>query len=187
MKVYINPGHDVTYDPGACGYGMREADVVAVVGAKLKEYLEAVGYECRILQSDNLAGESWYKDRPVAVVHDANNWDADLFVSLHCNAFNGAAKGTECEVYCLTDSHGNPTEAYKLAQCIQDQLIATIETVDRGVKKRQDLIVLNSTDMPAVLVEIAFIDNEKDANKLRFCQDEIARAIARGFTDYESK
>ena len=45
--------------------------------------------------------------------------------------------------------------------------------------------MLKYTDMPAVLVEMAFIDNDEDAALLTGKTDEFARAIARGVTDYE--
>ncbi len=45
--------------------------------------------------------------------------------------------------------------------------------------------MLRCTDMPAVLVEMAFIDNDEDMEILTMQADEIARAIARGVTDYE--
>ena len=60
----------------------------------------------------------------------------------------------------------------------------SINTVDRGVKKRDDLWVLNGTDATAVLVEMAFIDNEEDHAMLTNDLDTIVRAIARGITDY---
>jgi N-acetylmuramoyl-L-alanine amidase len=47
------------------------------------------------------------------------------------------------------------------------------------------LLVLKYTDMPACLVEMAFIDNDDDAALLADKQDEFARAIACGITDYE--
>ena len=53
------------------------------------------------------------------------------------------------------------------------------------MKERPGLCVLKHTDMPAVLVETAFIDNDEDAELLTNRQDDFARAIARGVTDYE--
>ncbi len=180
-KVYINPGHDLDYDSGAVNpnSGMRECDVAFKIGNLVKQYLEAVGYECRLLQSDNLYYDSEYADRPVPVCVDANDWNADIFVSIHCNAFNGSARGTEVECY-DSDSDGGT-----LAQCIQRQIVGALGTVDRGVRERPDLIVLKHTDMPAVLVETAFIDNDDDAALLVDKEDDFARAIARGVTDYE--
>lgn len=180
-KVYINPGHDLDYDSGAVNpnSGMRECDVAFKIGNLVKQYLEAVGYECRILQSDNLYYDSDYDDRSVSVCEDANTWGADVFVSIHCNACNGSARGTEVECY-DSDSNGGT-----LAQRIQDQIVGAVGTVDRGVKEMPGLIVLKHTDMPAVLVETAFIDNDADAALLENKVDEFARAIARGVTDYE--
>ena len=78
------------------------------------------------------------------------------------------------------------SESERLGRCIQNQIVNSIGTVDRGLKERPGLVVLNSTNMPAVLVEIAFIDNADDAGVLINCKDAIARAIARGITDYLS-
>lgn len=185
MKVFINPGHDTTYDSGAVNpnTGLRECDVAAEVGALVVDYLEAAGCECQIMQSDNLAptpaGRSSYNDRQgPTVTETANEWGADIFVSIHCNAANTEAQGTEVE--CFGGGAGE-----HLAQCIQSQIVNSLDTVDRGVKYMPKLLVLRYTDMPAVLVEMAFIDNDDDAELLAGKQDEFARAIARGVTDYE--
>ena len=185
MKVFINPGHDQEYDSGAVNpnTGLRECDVAAEVGALVIDYLEAAGCECQIMQSDNLAptpaGRSEYANRQgPTVTETANDWGADIFVSIHCNAANTTAQGTEVECY------GSGT-GEQLAQCIQSQIVDSIGTTDRGVKYMPQLLVLKYTDMPAVLVEMAFIDNDDDAELLAGKQDEFARAIARGVTDYE--
>ena len=82
-------------------------------------------------------------------------------------------------------------EGEKLAQCIQNQIVDALGTVDRGVKGAKPgvngLYVLSNTDAVAVLVELAFIDHACDAELLRSRQDEFARAIARGVTDYEGE
>lgn len=181
MKVFINPGHDLDYDSGAVNpnNGLRECDIAARVGNRVKGYLEVAGCEVQILQSDNLYYDSQYADRPTAVCAAANDWPADVFVSLHCNAANTQAQGTEVECY---DSNG---AGGRLAQCIQSQIVNSIGTVDRGVKEMPGLIVLKHTDMPACLVEMAFIDNDADAQLLVDQEDDFARAIARGITDYQ--
>ena len=131
-----------------------------------------------MLQSDNLAGET--PDLP-CVVDTANDWPADIVISLHCNAANGCARGTETLVY------ANEGESAQLAACIQSQIVDSLGTIDRGIKERPMLIVLNSTAMPAVLVEMAFVDNNEDAQILTERADEMARAIARGITDFEGR
>ena len=111
----------------------------------------------------------------------ANDWDADIFVSIHCNSAEAEeACGTETFAYALDGGEGE-----KLATCIQDQIIDALNTVDRGVKANPKLLVLKYTGMPAVLVELGFISNVGDEELLATRQDDFARAIARGITDYE--
>lgn len=177
LKIFINPGHDIDLDPGACANGIREVDIALAIGEKLKKTMEVIGYPCQILQSDNLNGETEGKPNVCAT---ANNSGADIFVSIHCNsAGNSSAKGTETLVY----STGGKAEL--LAKCIQTQIVNSLSTVDRGIKERPDLCVLRETSMPAVLVETAFISNEEDAYKLMYRIEEFANAIARGVTDAE--
>ena len=178
MKVLLNPGHDRTRDSGAVNpySGLRECDVAADIGERVRGYLAAAGCTVHVIQSDNLCGE--VPTLP-CVVDTANSWPADVVVSLHCNAAHGNAQGTEELVY-VTGG-----ESEKLADCIQRQIVNSCGTVDRGIKERPHLMVLNSTDMPAVIVEMAFIDNFEDSQILTLHADEMARAIARGVTDYE--
>lgn len=188
MKVFINPGHDLDYDSGAVSprTGLRECEVAAHVGALVKHYLEAAGCTCELMQSDNLAptgeGRSAYADRQgPTVTETANAWDADIFVSIHCNSAEAEeACGTETFAYDLDGGEGE-----KLATCIQDQIVDALNTVDRSVKANPKLFVLRYTAMPAVLVELGFISNAGDEELLATRQDDFARAIARGVTDYE--
>ena len=82
MKVFLNAGHapNGNPDPGACGYGLRECDVARNVADLVVGYLTAAGVEVvGCLQSDSLE----------EVVDSSNNSDADVFISIHCNACNG--------------------------------------------------------------------------------------------------
>lgn len=82
MKIFLNPGHAPGIDSGAVNsaYGVTEAEICRDIGAKVKAYLLAAGCEVRILQSDNLAGESTGPN----VCATANAWPADIL--LHCIA-----------------------------------------------------------------------------------------------------
>ncbi len=165
MKIFLNPGHGGN-DSGAIGHGLIERDVALLIARRVEHYLLAVGYETLLFQFDGLQ----------TICDKANSWGADLFVSIHCNAANGSAKGAE--TYYFTDSRAGR----KLANHIQRQLINSLPLVDRGIKTA-NFVVLTNTIMPAVLVETAFIDNAHDAALLRDKQDDFARAIARGVSD----
>ena len=172
MRVFINPGHapDGKPDAGACGYGLRECDVALSIGKLVEKYLAAVGYDVRLLQSDRLD----------EICDAANYFDADIFVSIHCNASTGNAHGTE--TFCYYDS----IKGKRLAECIHQQIVKSLPLTNRGTKEA-GFYVLAYSGMPAVLVETAFIDHEGDAKLLRNRQDDFARAIARGVTDYFAK
>lgn len=173
MKIFLNPGHAPNGNPdgGASGFGLIEALVVKECSYLVQKYLEAVGIDVVSLQSDSLE----------EICDTANNSNVDYFISIHCNAFNEAAKGTETYYY-----KGN-IKGMKLAKAIQNQIIATLETVDRGIKDGSRLYVIRNTDAPAVLVELAFIDNYEDNRLLKASLDEFARAIARGVTDFQQE
>ena len=169
-KIFINPGHCVDIEPGACGCGLEEAEVVLKIGKLVEKYLNAVGYDVRLLQADSLD----------EIVDAANYWDADIFVSIHCNAYNGSVNGTE------TYNYYGSERGKVLATCIHNRIKNSLPLHDRRVKE-SGFFVIRYTDMPAVLVETAFIDNAYDAEFLRNDYDAFARAIACGITDYFSE
>lgn len=169
MKICINAGHCPGLDSGAVGTYLQEADVAKDLMHSVAGYLRIVGYEVLEVQENELQD----------ITITSNNWRADLFVSIHCNAAtNRSARGTETFCY----SAGSDGEM--LADCIQTQIVNSLGTVDRGVKYSKGLYVLKYTDCPAVLVETAFISNAEDEKMLDERKDEFARAIARGVTDY---
>ena len=180
MRVFLNPGHAPCGcpDPGAVnsGTGLRECDVAKNIADLVERYLTKAG----VSVSGNLQSDDLFE-----IVSTANNLDVDVFVSIHCNAFNGVANGTEVWHY-HTSKYGK-----QLAECIQRQIVDALGTTDRGVKGavpgENGLYVLSNTDAVSVLVETAFIDHVDDEVLLRTKQDEFARAIARGITDFEQE
>ena len=165
MKIFLNPGHCPSSDSGACGFGLTEADLALDIAKLTRDYLKVLDAEVKIFQFDGLE----------EIVDVANYWDADLFVSIHCNAANGQARGTETFYYDTVDR--------VLANCIQKQIVSSLGTVDRGIKE-SNFYVVKHTNCPAVLVETAFIDNADDNYLLDVKRDDFAKAIARGITDF---
>ena len=180
-KIYIDPGHNASgADTGAVGYGLKEQDITVQIGVILRDMLVRSGQSVKMSrESVNDTISSSLNGSLSARCNGANNWGADLFVSIHCNAANTKAYG--CETYYYTGS----TQGRALADEIQPHLAAETGLYSRGVKSAS-FAVIKHTDMPAVLVETAFIDNYDD-NKLlasetgrRAC----ATAIYKGICDY---
>jgi len=173
MKIFIDAGHnDSGWNTGAEGFGLREQDVNFYVSEKLGDLLTAQGHEVRLsrptketnLGTDNNSSlnERWRM---------ANEWGADYFISIHCNATGGT--GTETFYY--------KDDSRDYAQVIQDTFVAEMGLRDRGVK-REAFAVIRFTNMPSILIELAFIDNAADAEVLRYRQDDMAAALALGFS-----
>lgn len=145
-KIYINPGHS-DKDPGAVGYE-TERKLNVKVSNYMNDYLLA-NYDCetRVYSNDSLN----------AVCNDANKWGADLFVSPHFNA--GGGDGFEALVYNQKRVELGKIFA-KHVEAIGQNL--RLYGAAPGVKIRTNLHVLKYTNMPAVLLEGAFVDNKKD-------------------------
>lgn len=114
-------------------------------------------------------------EAPYQKAEEANQAGADYFVSIHRNSspYPNQYTGVESLVY---NRYG---EAARMADNINAQL-EDIGFVNHGVNERPNLVVLNSTQMPAVLVELGFINNEQDNQLLDEKFDEIAQAVAEG-------
>ncbi len=176
MKIFIDAGHNhAGCDTGAVGNGLKEQDVTFQIAEALAPLLEGYGHEIKMSRNkitDSVGATQAISIRERAMM--ANEWDADLFISIHCNAFNGLARGTETLVYSKNST------AYAVAEHVQNAIVKMLGTVDRGVKERPDLGVLRRTNMPALLVETAFIDNMHDAALLKNYIADFAKAICMG-------
>ena len=175
--VCIDPGHGGT-DPGAVNGAFTEKYVALEIAKALKKELLERGYIVYKTRSEDVFHTPYQKAKY------ANQVNADIFVSIHCNsAANESAHGTE------TLSFDLDGKSFFLAQAIQKSLIAATTLTNRGVKQRRDLIVLNTTSMPAALVETAFISNPEEKRLLMTdaFRKKTAKAIAEGIDSYCGK
>ena len=182
VKIFIDQGHNPTgFNTGAEGNGLREQDITYNVGILLAEFLrqderfEVLTSRTCISQIVGYSNRTSLEER----VWRANWWGADWFISIHCNSStNPNASGSEIYVY------RSQTRAYYMAQEILGQITAQLELRDRGVRINPEFYVLRKTQMPAMLVELAFITNPSDAQKLADNQSQFASAIYDGIVNY---
>lgn len=184
--IYIDPGHGSIsstggIDPGASGNGLAEKDIVLDIGQKTVEILRSWGADARITRDGNTNFS--LSDRAAA----ANAADADIFVSIHCNsATNTSAKGASTWFYAPSGNTAYDRDArLLLAQKVLQSILASCSLSNYGVYE-DNFLVLRETQMPAILIETAFISNASDAALLG---DEdfrriMATAIATGIREY---
>lgn len=180
-KVVINAGHTASNsgyeDHGAVGSYSYEGDITLAVAEVVVNDLSRVGYHALLVQEDDLN----------TICDISNGFNADVFVSIHCNSSTSStAHGTET-FYWHTSGEGK-----KLAGCIQNQLIDTFGLTDRGLKQcipgtPTNFCVVRETDAVACLAELAFISNQIEEDLLNNNVEKWAHAVARGVSDYFAK
>ncbi len=177
-KVIIDAGHGGA-EPGAVYNGRQEKNDTLQLAFDLGSALERRGIRALYTRVNDVY------DSPYDKAAIGNNSDADYFISIHRNAMPvpGTASGIENLVYSDSGTAG------RLGQNIGDEL-AAVGWTDLGVKERPGLVVLRKTEMPAVLVEAGFIDNEKDNEffdaNLAATADAIADGILKTFEEEEA-
>lgn len=148
-KVYIGVGHGGS-DPGAVANGLKEKDLTLDISKALRDYLKRNGIDTKISREKDVDSSINSK------VREANAWKADLFVEIHINAGGGDG----AEVYHTRFGGKGKT----LAQNILNS-ICKLGQQSRGIKTKVEngsdyFGVIRDTNMPAVLVECAFIDTK---------------------------
>jgi len=161
MRICINAGHTkLGVGTGANGY-LNESKETRKIAYELMQLLT---------DSNHIVIPAVYdkhNNNLAAAVETANNNDANLFVSIHLNA----GGGTGCEAYTWKG------EKVKQAVKVCDNL-AALGFKNRGVKDGSKLYVIKNTKMPAVLIEVCFVDTKQDADLFKqLGYTKIAQAI----------
>lgn len=172
-KIFIDSGHGGSDNGAAWGEKfdyLEEDDLNLNIGFLLRYELLLNGFDVRMSRE---------KDEPVTLgrrVALANYWGADVFVSIHADAFHKiTAKGISTHIYTYASQ-----ESLILATWIQTELIKKfMDHTNRGVKK-SNFYVLHHTAMPAVLVECEFISNPETRRFLKEPENQLALAKAIG-------
>ena len=190
-SIFLDPGHGGS-DSGAVSGGVREKDLTLSVYNKVSSKLASLGYT--VLTSRNSDKDVDLVDR----AEQANNANADMLLSIHFNAGGrGIARGIETYYYqAIADrvpkinkeNHNNPERlerSRKLANKVQQNLLYQTGANDRGVK-RASFTVLRETSIPSILVELGFIDNPEERNKIKTneYQERLANGIVDGIVEY---
>lgn len=160
VKIIFDAGHGIN-TAGKCTpdneheWSFNDI-VVRYAIALLREYADV-----ETKRVDDITGRT---DTPLAArVNQANDWKADVYVSVHQNASDGKwGNHGGTETYYFPGS----IKSKRLAEVVHPQLIRKFKLKDRGIKT-SDFYVLKNTNMPAILTEGAFMDSRIDIIALR--------------------
>ena len=173
--MVIDAGHGGS-DSGSVGNGIKEKEINLRQTQAIVKYIES---------NSNIKVYMTREDDTYPSLRGrtdlANEIEADIFVSVHNNSHNEVSKGTEVLYYPSTTD----PRSKQMAQLALDYIISECGTYNRGIKSRPDLVVLNTSKMPAILLEGAFISNPNEAallNSSDFTQ-KYARAVGKAIIE----
>jgi len=172
QRIIIDPGHGGR-DSGARGQRLLEKEVNLDVSRQVAAKLVEIGAQTRLTRDgDYYVG---LYERPEL----ANSIDADLFLSVHCNAMPRRNTGEGTETFYYHD------RSQCLGAVVHDELIRALKRVDRGLKWA-NFCVTRESHMPAVLVELLFLNSDEEEALLE--KPEVraaaANAIVEGLRQY---
>ena len=193
--IFLDPGHGGK-DPGAQYLGLKEKDLTLQVSQQLKTKLESLGYTVIMSRSTDV-----FVDFVTERSKMSNETNADMFISIHFNAtghgLDSGEDGIQTYTYLPTRNipsvinkkwHDNPTRlkySYKLGSYIHQSVLATTQAKDAGLLAKS-FAVLRETNKPAVLLELGYMDDSKESQKIRTkeYQQKLVDGIVQGIQQY---
>ncbi len=208
-RVFIDPGHGGAY-PGAVYAGVEEQYVNLLLGLETRRVLQARGHTVALSRTGDVTVNkrdiaTWHWDDaeetyflyadgetgayPIpyddlqARCDKANLFGADLFISIHNNA-GGSATGTET-YYNSWETATDAVLSKRLATLVQQEIVRVAGTTDRGVDD-VGYYVIRWANMPAALIEAAFLSSSADRARLLSpaFRTKVAIGIANGVDRY---
>ena len=193
--IFLDPGHGGK-DPGAQYLGLKEKDLNLQVSQQLKTKLESLGYKVIMSRSTDI-----FVDFVTERSKMSNETNADMFISIHFNAtghgLDSGEDGIQTYTYLPTGNipsvinkkwHDNPTRlkySYKLGSYIHQSVLATTHAKDAGLLAKS-FAVLRESNKPAVLLELGYMDDSKESQKIRTkeYQQKLVDGITQGIQQY---
>ena len=193
--IFLDPGHGGK-DPGAQYLGLKEKDLNLQVSMQLKTKLESLGYKVIMSRSSDIDVD-FITERS----RMSNETNADMFISIHFNAtghgLDSGEDGIQTYIYQPMGNipsvinkkwHDNPTRlkySYKLGSYIHQSVLATTQAKDAGLLAKS-FAVLRETNKPAVLLELGYMDDSKESQKIRTkeYQQKLVDGITQGIQQY---
>ncbi|MCH7321556.1 N-acetylmuramoyl-L-alanine amidase [Solibacillus sp. MA9] len=175
--IILDPGHGGK-DPGAVKEGSTEKAIVLKVGTLVKQKLEKAGAKVYMTRTGDT-----YPTLEERVAFTKKNY-GEIYVSVHVNsATASSANGTE--TYYNVSTGDQYEEDKKLATYINNEIVTNANMNNRGVKEGPFYVIRNMM-IPSVLVELGFITNPSDREKLindKYVEI-FAQSIYKGIVDY---
>ncbi len=178
--IILDPGHGGK-DPGTVKGSVSEKSITLKVSTQVKQLLENAGAKVYMTRT----GDTYPSLQDRVDFTQANY--GEIFVSVHVNsAANTSAQGTE--TYYAISTGDMYQEDIDLATFVNNQIVSNLNMKNRGVKQEQYYVIRNMV-IPSILVELGFLTNTEDHNKMTNDQyvNLFAESIYNGILQYYKK
>ena len=174
MKVGLIVGHsNVSQGASNPTNGITEFQVNDYIARRIAMTLDEAG---------DIVPVTIYRNSYATLPGEVNRTDVDLSLSLHCNAFNNTASGTEMLYY------HNSRRGKAFAEILQEKVVGALGLRDRGIKPKHSEdrggYILRETSMPCVIAEPFFIDNDSDFARVEQNAEAFIRSYAISITEF---
>lgn len=185
QTILIDAGHGGV-DPGAVGKNSLEKDITLAVSKRVKVLVQQAGGKTIMVREEDVdlgtaQGLLKRKREDLAQrIQLAQDEQADVYLSIHVNS-SPKDTLTGPQIFYYADS----VEGKLLAQCIQDQL-NQLAGGKRVAKGNQELFILKKANRAAVMIELGFLSNSEEEQKLNDpnYQQQLAVAVYQGLANY---
>lgn len=165
-KIYLSPSEQPKNE---YAYGnTNEKAVCCEISAYAEAALKRNGFEVITGTSTSLGTRC----------SEADKWDADLYIPIHTNAYNGKVSGTRMFCYRLSG------EGYKACKAIYDVLAPITPGKSENIKARPELYEVKTPKAPTVYIEVDFHDVPDVAKWIIENTERIGEAICKGVCNH---
>lgn len=180
-KIVVDAGHGGFYQ-GSTGYaGSHEDELNLAVANYLKSELENAGAEVIMTRSDsNAIAETKLLDMQKRrdIISSSG---ADIAISIHMNSYTNSTPSGPLTMFAAGSVKGEA-----LAGAVQARLIEDLKPQSENNTRGEDFYILESGNMPCIIVECGFISNPQEEALLikPSYQRQVAQSIRLGVEDY---
>lgn len=189
--IVIDAGHGGPDGGASSSGGVVEKNVTLPLSMYLRDFLQQAGAVVIMTRDGdydlaNPDTKGWSRRKAEDLkkrVQMVNEKNADMLISIHLNAIP-SKQWTGAQTFYAP----RVKDSGQIATLVQEEIKRVLQNTNRAAKKTNDIYILRMLERPAVLVEVGFLSNDKEAQLMNTekYQKQMANAIYQGILRYSS-
>ncbi len=160
--IVVDAGHGARM-PGAIKNGIQEKDINLSIAMYLKEMFDGYSGNIGVYYTRTQDVDPTFQQRADL----ANKTDADLFISIHSNSSGtGNFTGENGTQVLYSESDDGELSSKRFAEICLSNVRDELQSKDMGLVEGDDIYIIRSSKVPIALVEVGFMSNRVELEKL---------------------